>query len=174
VDFHPGNFLFMDDGRLGVIDFGCVVELDDTLWELFRRMDRPLTTGRREDRIAAMKEWSWIGDEPAEAERLRLADEFAHWSWRARYQGGAFDFGDEADLRRGIDLFVEMIRRRYSRARASTPTIARQTFAMRAMLYRLRAKLDIAPIAEEEVRATGWDRGDYAPAIGQSVTPGGL
>jgi predicted unusual protein kinase regulating ubiquinone biosynthesis (AarF/ABC1/UbiB family) len=163
VDFHPGNFLFMEDGRLGVIDFGCMVELDETLWELFRKMDRPLTTGRREDRVAAMKEWSWIGDEAAEAERLRLADEFADWSWRARYQGGAFDFGDEADLRRGIDLFVEMVRRRYSRARASTPTIARQTFAMRAMLYRLRAKFDIAPIAEEEVRATGWDRADYAP-----------
>ena len=53
VDLHPGNFLFMDDGRLGVVDFGFMLELDDTLWELFRKMDRPLTTGRREDRIAA-------------------------------------------------------------------------------------------------------------------------
>ena len=25
ADWHPGNFLFMDDGRLGVIDFGFVV-----------------------------------------------------------------------------------------------------------------------------------------------------
>jgi hypothetical protein len=31
------------------------------------------------------------------------------------------------------------------------------------MLYRLRAKIDAGPIAEEEVRATGWDRSDYAP-----------
>ena len=29
------------------------------------------------------------------------------------------------------------------------------------MLYRLGAKIDIAPIAEDEVRATGWDRSDY-------------
>src|SRR5262245_63490296 len=38
VDCHPGNFLFMPDGRLGVIDFGFMLELDDTLWELFRKM----------------------------------------------------------------------------------------------------------------------------------------
>ena len=166
VDFHPGNFLFMRDGRLGVIDFGCVVELDDTVWELMRKMDRPLTTGRREDREAVMKEWSWIGDEPAEQDRLRLTEQFSDWSWRPRYCGGVFDFGDEADFRRGIDLFVEMLRKRYNRARPSTPIMARQQFAMRAMLYRLRAKIDIAPIAEEEVRATGWDRSNYAPRAG--------
>ena len=163
ADFHPGNFVFMEGGRLGVIDFGCMVEMDDTLWELFRRMDRPLTTGRRDDRVAAMKEWSMIGDDPADADRLRLTEEYADWSWRARYSGGAFDFDDEAEFRRGVDLFVEMVRKRYSRGRPSTPVMARQQFALRAMLYRLRANIDVAPIAEEEVRATGWDRSDYAP-----------
>jgi hypothetical protein len=33
------------------------------------------------------------------------------------------------------------------------------------VFYRLRANIDVAPIAEEEVRATGWDRSDYAPPI---------
>ena len=32
ADFHPGNFLFMDDGRLGLIDFGFVLPLDDEVW----------------------------------------------------------------------------------------------------------------------------------------------
>jgi predicted unusual protein kinase regulating ubiquinone biosynthesis (AarF/ABC1/UbiB family) len=163
VDFHPGNFIFMEDGRLGVIDFGCMVELDDTLWELFRKMDRPLTTGRRADRVAALKEWSWIGDDPADEDRVRLTEQFADWSWHSRYCGGEFDFADVEDLRRGIDIFVEMVRKRYSRARPCTPMMARQQLAWRAMLYRLRAKVDVAPIAEEEVRATGWDRSDYAP-----------
>lgn len=161
VDFHPGNFIFMDDGRLGVIDFGCMVELDEGLWELFRKMDRPLTTGRREDRIASLKEWSWIGDDAADEDRVRLTDEYADWSWRSRYCGGEFDFGDPTDFRRGIDIFVEMVRKRYSRARACTPMMARQQMGWRAMLYRLRAKIDVASIAEEEVRATGWDRSDY-------------
>jgi aarF domain-containing kinase len=164
IDFHPGNFLFMDDGRLGVIDFGCMLELDDALWNLFRRMDRPLTTGRREDRIAALKDWSWLReDDPSDADRVRLTEEFTEWSWRPRAVAQAYYFGDEADMRRGIDLFVEMLRKRYSRGQPSTPIIARQTFAMRAMLYRLRANIDVTPIAEEELRPTGWDRSDYAP-----------
>ena len=163
ADMHPGNYLFMDDGRLGVIDFGFMLELDDTVWELMRKMDRPLTTGRREDRIAAMKEWSWIGDGPEDQDRLRLSDEYAHWSWQSRYCGGEFDFADEADFRRGIDLFIEMVRKRYNRARPCTPVIARQHFGWRSMLYRLRAKIDVVPIAEEEIKATGWDRSEYRP-----------
>jgi predicted unusual protein kinase regulating ubiquinone biosynthesis (AarF/ABC1/UbiB family) len=165
IDFHPGNFLFMDDGRLGVIDFGCLIEIDDTLWELFRNMDRALTTGQREDRIAAMKEWSWIGDGPEDEGRLRLSEEYADWSWRARYCGGPFDFGDEADFRRGVELFQQMVRKRYTRTRPCTPSISRQMFGFRSVFYRLRANIDVAPIAEEEVRATGWDRSDYAPPI---------
>jgi hypothetical protein len=35
-------------------------------------------------------------------------------------------------------------------------------FGVRSMLYRLKAKIDIRPIAAEEVKATGWDRSDYA------------
>jgi hypothetical protein len=78
------------------------------------------------------------------------------------HAGGPFDYGDEADFRRGIDLFVEMFRKRYTRARPSTPAIARMNFGVRSMLYRLRAKIDIRPIAEEEVQATNWDRSAYA------------
>jgi aarF domain-containing kinase len=163
ADIHPGNFLFLSDGRLGVIDFGYMVELDDTLWRLMEIIDKAITTGRREDRIAAMKEWSWIGDDPADADRLRLSEEFADWSWQGRSVGREFDYGDEADFRRGVDLFVEMLRKRYSRSRPCTPSIARQQFGLRALLYKLRAKIDFTPIAEEEVRATGWDRSEYVP-----------
>jgi predicted unusual protein kinase regulating ubiquinone biosynthesis (AarF/ABC1/UbiB family) len=161
ADFHPGNFLFMPDGKLGVIDFGLMVALEGELWELFRKMDRGLTTGRAEDRIAALKEWSWITDDPAEADRLRLMDEYTDCCWRSRYCGGEFDFGSETDFRRSIDLFTQMAARRYSRARPCTPVIARQQFGLRSMLYQLRARIDIRTIAEDEVKATGWDRRDY-------------
>ena len=73
ADVHPGNFLFMDDGRLGLIDFGLVLEHGDEEWELVRRMDRAMTTGRREDWIVSVKEWSWITDDPADADRQRVS-----------------------------------------------------------------------------------------------------
>jgi hypothetical protein len=148
---------------LAVIDFGMMLELDETLWELFRLMDRPLTTGNRDDRIAAVKAWQPIGDGPAEEERLRLIDQFWEWNFRARAQGAEFDFGNEADFRRGIDLFVETARKRFSRSRPCTPVIARETFGLRSILYRLKARIDVAPLAEADIAMTGWDRSDYAP-----------
>ena len=160
-DLHPGNFIVLDDGRLGMIDFGLVMPIDGEERDLARQLDRPLTTGRIEERIAAVKEWSDIRDD--EPDRLRLNEQFAEWCWRSRSFDGEFDFGDEVDFRRGIELFTEMIRRRYSRSRPNTPTIARGNFATRAIMYLLKARIDIRPIAEEEVRATGWDRSDYAP-----------
>ncbi len=161
ADLHPGNFLFMDDGRLGLIDFGFVISHGDEEWALIRKMDRAMTTGRLEDRVATIKEWSWISDDPADSDRLRLNEEYADWCWRGRYWGGPFDYSDEADFRRGIDLFTEMMRKRYSRSRPSTPSIARMNFGVRSLLYQLKAKIDVRPIAEEEVKATGWDRSDY-------------
>jgi hypothetical protein len=153
----------LPDGRLGVIDFGFMVSYTDDEWRHLHKIDRAMTTGRREDRIDAIKEWGYLTDSPADADRLRLHEAFAEWCWLSHSQGQPFDIGDEADFRRGIDLFLEMIRKRYNRARPSTPAIARMNFGVRALLYRLKANIDPRPISEEEVRATGWDRGDYAP-----------
>jgi aarF domain-containing kinase len=160
IDMHPGNYLVLPDGRLGLLDFGFVLPLEGEEWEWMRRIDRPLTTGRQEDRIPVLKEWSQIRDD--ETDRLRLSDEWGEWCWMSRYRGGEYDFGNEEEFRRGINLFTEMVRKRYSRARPNTPIIARGQFAWRSILFRLKAKFNIREIAEEEVEATGWDRSEYA------------
>ena len=160
ADMHPGNFLMLEDGRIGVLDFGFIMPIEGEEGELFRKMDRALTTGRIEDRIAANKEWCNLRDD--ETDRIHVTERYADWCWRSRYCGGEFDFGNEADFREGITLFTEMVRKRYSRARPNTPVIARCQFAWRSMLYQLRAKINIRDLAEEEVKATGWDRSEYA------------
>jgi predicted unusual protein kinase regulating ubiquinone biosynthesis (AarF/ABC1/UbiB family) len=158
-DFHPGNFLFLDDGRVGLIDFGYVISLDDELWDLMRMTDRAMTTGLREDRIAAMKTWSGISDESSD--QMRLYEEFAEWNWRSRSVAGPYDFGVESDFRRGVDIFAQMVRKRYARCHRVTMTSTRGNFGWRSLLYRLRANFDIRALAESEIRATGWDRSDY-------------
>jgi predicted unusual protein kinase regulating ubiquinone biosynthesis (AarF/ABC1/UbiB family) len=162
ADIHPGNFLLLDDGRLGLIDFGFMLALDEGMWEQFRMIDRAQTTGRREDRVAAMKDHNLIGDGPAEEDRLRLIEQLCDWFWKCRYGHGEFDFGDEAEFRRGIDLMVQIARKRYSRGRPYQLVISKQTFGVRALLYRLKAKIDVTPLAEADIAMTGWDRSDYA------------
>jgi len=41
ADPHPGNFLLHPDGRLGVIDFGCVKELDETFYDRYFQIMEP-------------------------------------------------------------------------------------------------------------------------------------
>jgi hypothetical protein len=162
VDFHPGNILVTDEGHVGLLDFGMMVPLEGELWELMRLIDRPLTTGKREDRIAANRMWCELEAEPWDAEREELLEQYADWCWRPRYCGGEFDFADEADFRQGVQLFSRMVARRYSRAKACTPVIARSHFGWRSILYRLKATVNIRAIAEDEIKATGWDRREYA------------
>jgi aarF domain-containing kinase len=162
ADVHPGNFLLLRDGRLGLIDFGFMLELDDQMWDGFRQLDRPMTTGRLDDRIAAVKMWHDIPDGPEHQDWLRLAQTLCDWFWKSRYCGGEFDFGDEAHFRRGIDLVVEIGRKRYSRMRPYQPAIARQTLGIHALLYRLKARIDAKQLAEADIALTGWDRSDYA------------
>lgn len=151
ADFHPGNFLFLKDGRVGIIDFGFMIPFDDELWALSRRMERALSSGRPEELAAGVKEWSWITDDPSDAERLQLSLEFVDWAWGCRYCGGEFDFGNEADFRRGLDLWMELVRKRYCRGRSPSPALARQQLGYRSLFYRLKAKIDVRPIAQEEL-----------------------
>jgi predicted unusual protein kinase regulating ubiquinone biosynthesis (AarF/ABC1/UbiB family) len=157
ADFHPGNFVFLPDGRIGLIDFGFVMSLDGELWPLLCRMDKPLKTRDPADLAAAVKEWQWITDEKADAERLRLSIEFVKWTGRSRIVGGDFDFGDETDFRHGIDLAAQMMRKRYRRYHPSSPAVSRHNFGFRSILYRLKAKFDLQAIAKEEMKATGWE-----------------
>jgi aarF domain-containing kinase len=45
IDWNAGNFLFLPDGRLGLLDFGAVIPFSDAEWDLMRLADRPLTRG---------------------------------------------------------------------------------------------------------------------------------
>jgi hypothetical protein len=104
----------------------------------------------------------WISDDPVDADRLRVSEKFADWCWRPRYCGGEFDFGDEAEFRRGVDLLTQIVGKRYGRGLPWTPVVSRQQFGSRSLLYRLKAKVDVRSICEEELKATGWDRSAYA------------
>ena len=120
-------------------------------------MDRSFVTGERAVLEAAAKEWQYITDDPAEAERLQLSVEFIEWTGRSRLFDGDFDFGDEADFRQGIDLATKYMRRRYSRSHPTSVAVTRHHFGIRAVLFRLKAKFNLQAIAKEEMRATGWE-----------------
>src|SRR5260221_12876127 len=56
------------------------------------------------------------------------------------------------DFRRGIDLFSEAVRKRYTKDRPCTPVIMRQHMGWRSILYRLKANIDIRQLPRKKSR----------------------
>ena len=74
ADAHPGNFLFRDDGKLGLLDYGCVKEFPrpfrDSLIDLYRaRM-----AGNKVDQETALTALEVLSDEVQGEERAYLVE----------------------------------------------------------------------------------------------------
>lgn len=60
ADPHPGNYRLMDDGRLGVIDFGAVKHLPDGLPEMIGTAARMTLAGEAEGVLAMLREAGFV------------------------------------------------------------------------------------------------------------------
>jgi predicted unusual protein kinase regulating ubiquinone biosynthesis (AarF/ABC1/UbiB family) len=49
ADPHPGNFLFREDGSVGVIDFGCVKELEEDFYRKYFQIMKPAISDNDEE-----------------------------------------------------------------------------------------------------------------------------
>ncbi len=49
ADPHPGNFLFQEDGSVGVIDFGCVKELPEDFYHRYFQIMKPAISEEKEE-----------------------------------------------------------------------------------------------------------------------------
>ncbi len=98
ADAHPGNFLFRKDGRLGVIDFGCVKKFPESFTRRYMQLlPSHLNNNEKEIRelfidLDIIKE---VPDDPEKEEQFykfckQYGDIFAR-----PYQHEQFDFGDE-------------------------------------------------------------------------------
>lgn len=109
ADPNPGNFLFRTDGRLGIIDFGCVKRLDPELVSAVDCLERQDLCF---DALETLHNRLGV-----HYRRLRdpvgLDDFLSRWAaWhREPHQVEVFDFGEsEAYFARGADLIKELYR----------------------------------------------------------------
>ena len=80
ADLHPGNFLFMPDGRLGVLDFGCTRELSsgfrDAVAQAWSALLAPASAQQRQILLLCYRSLGLVAcdlDETAFAEQLMPA-----------------------------------------------------------------------------------------------------
>jgi aarF domain-containing kinase len=143
TDPHPGNFLFLPDGRLGVIDFGSCRVLQGDELDFVRLMERAFAGD-----AAAWERGLKLGtrladDAPMDAEHRRLITAFSNWLWEPLRHEGPFDLGSEDYFPCGVALWSEFVRRRLTRSHPLNIWINRNFIGLRALCYRLGARVDM-------------------------------
>jgi predicted unusual protein kinase regulating ubiquinone biosynthesis (AarF/ABC1/UbiB family) len=148
ADPSPGNYVFMDDGRLGLLDFGCVRRYSAEELELVQLseavLDNPQTLPEFLSRVAGASR-----DDLANPEYVQLMTETTRWLLLPTLKEGLFDFGDEAHLKTGVDQFSELIKKRFTRGHPMLLYLSRSVFGLRSVLYRLRARVNVYDLFHE-------------------------
>lgn len=109
ADTHPGNFLFTYDGKLGVIDFGCVKKFPRSFFMDYLRL-LPTHLDDDQDAIRDLYEKLKVinpdSDNPKNEERyFKFARNYG-MTFAEPYKFEVFDFGDE-EYRNTIKYFTK-------------------------------------------------------------------
>jgi predicted unusual protein kinase regulating ubiquinone biosynthesis (AarF/ABC1/UbiB family) len=156
-DFNPGNFLFLDDGRLGFIDFGGLKRFSDAEWARLRRGDAAMRSSNRADALAYIQESLTYTDEDMarRADVVNLVEEWANFYWEPLRAEGAFDYGNAERFAKALELWRRAVEGRSLRQEPSNVFIHRAGFELLSLLFRIRAKVECRRIFEEEAAAAG-------------------
>jgi len=106
ADPHPGNFLITPDGKLGVLDFGCIKELPEDFYQPFFSLTMTEKLNDRDFTIQCFRELGMIlkDDSPQQIE--------FYYSWYKQmielfarpYMASSFDFADSAFIKSLYDF----------------------------------------------------------------------
>ena len=150
LDPHPGNLLFMNDGRLGLIDFGCVQRYGPEEREIMLLADRMAFEDRSLAPEVVRRVCGVSEGDRAFPDYLRLMLESRDWMMEPFNRPGPFDFGDEAHFRRGMESFSRAVSNRTTRSHPMYVYWNRSVFGIKAILFRLRAQVDVQEIIRRE------------------------
>lgn len=109
ADTHPGNFLFRQDGKLGIIDFGCVKKFPQSFTQKYMRL-LPTHLKNNEEEIRRLyidlgivKEHA---DNPEKEEQFfQFCKKYGH-AFAQPYMADYFDFGDPG-FKQKINTFAK-------------------------------------------------------------------
>jgi predicted unusual protein kinase regulating ubiquinone biosynthesis (AarF/ABC1/UbiB family) len=155
ADPNPGNWVFMPDGRLGLLDFGCYRRFTEIEWEGILLGIHALMNDN--DGIDETLQHAGLltDEEMRDEDRLELMREATDWMWEPIRHDGPFDFGSADYLSRGIRFYRELVERRYTRARPVVTWEYRCFYGLRALLYSLGSRADMGRIHAEELELAG-------------------
>jgi predicted unusual protein kinase regulating ubiquinone biosynthesis (AarF/ABC1/UbiB family) len=150
ADPQPGNFLFLPDGRLGLLDFGCCRQFDDAEWAVLMLMHDAFRRGGTAWQDGIRASLGLAPDETLSAEHECVLRAAADWMWEPLRYAGAFDFGAGDYFPRGVAALRDLVRARATRSLPVFTWVQRSLIGLRAVTCRLGARVDLSSIYERE------------------------
>ena len=151
ADPNPGNYIFMPDGRLGLVDFGCTREMNDEEWRMQCELeDALLRRDESELERLIVKASLYESAEEMGRERLELVGRVIRWQVEPWLTEGLFDFGDSGFFRRGMDAMMAVTRKGFMRGMPVHIWSTRLILGARAVVYRLKGRCDFQSIYRQE------------------------
>jgi predicted unusual protein kinase regulating ubiquinone biosynthesis (AarF/ABC1/UbiB family) len=98
ADPHPGNFMFMDDGTMGIIDFGCIKEIPDDFYENYFALLKPGFLQDKEEIDKRFKALDFFHEKDSPSERKIFSGVFTEMIGMLSkpFQYDVFNFGNNA------------------------------------------------------------------------------
>lgn len=158
TDPHPGNYLFLPDGRVGFIDFGAIRRLSDEEWAYLYRQEKA-KRGGADDVLAIAQESLEMTDEEMKRnpELVALVVEGFHYYLEPHVRDGLFDYGDPEYMRRGMDWLKRVSKHRRMTQKPVNIFLHKQIFQGHAFGLRIGGRVNVKRMVDEEIKATGWE-----------------
>ena len=144
ADPHPGNFLFREDGTVGVLDFGCTKRLTPDLYEDYFLMAEPALFEDKERAEAVLLKLEILRPTDSTERRAYLMGLFGRLiSHIAQpYHDGWFDFNNESFYHEITEIGTEISKLRELRGSKDFLFLNRTYFGLYALFQQLDAQLE--------------------------------
>ncbi len=149
ADPNPGNFIFMDDGKVGMIDFGCVKRVEDSFLRQYNRLHLSLLDGISDEEVLEQYiELGMIDGDSKEAQLTFYKETIKPFD--AMYidilRGDSYDFRENSDFsKKGFDLVLEVQKKQFEAIHKINQEfifLDRTLLGFYGMFERMGAKID--------------------------------
>lgn len=147
ADPNPGNYLRCEDGRLGVLDFGCVKRLSPAFGEKMRALVRASAYGRDAELDDEIFATGLLAEGASRDQRETVRRLMRLWSKSGVERD--FDFGDRAYVDELIRLQQATFREPTLRMDREWVFLGRAYLGQTHLLHKLGARGDFRPLFEE-------------------------
>jgi len=148
ADPHSGNYLFLPDGRLGLLDFGCIQHFNKEEIELLKTAER--IADEPEMLTATLRRCGMTEKQLSNRDLIELMRQSCNWVFEPIREDKPFDFSDENHFKRGVEILSRIVLKRYTRGHPVFVYWNRSVIGIRALMYQLGARVNMYEIFAKE------------------------